>query len=223
MQILLVEDDLRLGKMIQVLLQKQQYVVTWLTDGSEVEAYAMTDRFDLILLDWMLPELSGLEVLKKLRMQKVSTPVIMMTAKGEIEDKLSGFETGADDYIVKPFDFQELNMRIIALHRRSLGRATNNIEQGPIVINTMHNTVHIHNEEVHLTHKEYQLLKLLMEYQGVVSKEMILDKVWSIDEIVSDNNVETLIKRLRQKIGKQMVPYKIKSIRNMGYTMVKDE
>lgn len=223
MQILLVEDDLRLGKMIQVLLQKQQYVVTWLTDGSEVEAYAMTDRFDLILLDWMLPELSGLEVLKKLRMQKVSTPVIMMTAKGEIEDKLSGFETGADDYIVKPFDFQELNMRIIALYRRSLGRATNNIEKGPIVINTMHNTVHIHNEEVHLTHKEYQLLKLLMEFQGVVSKEMILDKVWSIDEIVSDNNVETLIKRLRQKIGKQMLPYKIKSIRNMGYTMVKDE
>lgn len=222
MQILLVEDDLRLGKMMRLLLMKQNNVVTWLTSGEDAIDYAATNRYDIILLDWMLPDVQGIDILKQLREQHITTPIIMMTAKGELEDKISGFETGADDYIVKPFEFEELNMRINALHRRSVGQVTSILEVGPISVDTIKQRVRIRNNDINLTHKEYTLLVLLMEYEGIVPKDMILDKVWSIDEIVSDNNVETLIKRLRQKLGTDIQPYKIKAIRNMGYTLTHD-
>jgi len=222
MQILLVEDDLRLGKMMRLLLMKQNNVVTWLTSGEEVIDYVGTERYDIILLDWMLPDVQGIDILKQIRAQRLTTPIIMMTAKGELEDKISGFETGADDYIVKPFEFEELNMRINALHRRSVGQMTSLLEIGPISVDTVKQRVRIHDNDINLTHKEYTLLVLLMEYQGIVPKDMILDKVWSIDEIVSDNNVETLIKRLRQKLGTDIEPYKIKAVRNMGYTLTHD-
>lgn len=222
MQILLVEDDLRLGKMMRLLLMKQNNVVTWLTSGEDAIDYAATNRYDIILLDWMLPDVQGIDILKQLREQHITTPIIMMTAKGELEDKISGFETGADDYIVKPFEFEELNMRINALHRRSVGQVTSILEVGPISLDTIKQRVRIRNNDINLTHKEYTLLVLLMEYEGIVPKDMILDKVWSIDEIVSDNNVETLIKRLRQKLGTDIQPYKIKAVRNMGYTLTHD-
>ncbi|MFC6292811.1 DNA-binding response regulator [Macrococcus epidermidis] len=222
MQILLVEDDLRLGKMMRLLLMKQNNVVTWLTSGEDAIDYAATNRYDIILLDWMLPDVQGIDILKQLREQHITTPIIMMTAKGELEDKISGFETGADDYIVKPFEFVELNMRINALHRRSVGQVTSILEVGPISVDTIKQRVRIRNNDINLTHKEYTLLVLLMEYEGIVPKDMILDKVWSIDEIVSDNNVETLIKRLRQKLGTDIQPYKIKAVRNMGYTLTHD-
>ncbi|TDM40081.1 response regulator transcription factor [Macrococcoides goetzii] len=222
MQILLVEDDLRLGKMMRLLLMKQNNVVTWLTSGEDAIDYAATNRYDIILLDWMLPDVQGIDILKQLREQHITTPIIMMTAKGELEDKISGFETGADDYIVKPFEFEELNMRINALHRRSVGQVTSILEVGPISVDTIKQRVRIRNNDINLTHKEYTLLVLLMEYEGIVPKDMILDKVWSIDEIVSDNNVETLIKRLRQKLGTNIQPYKIKAVRNMGYTLTHD-
>lgn len=222
MQILLVEDDLRLGKMMRLLLMKQNNVVTWLTSGEDAIDYAATNRYDIILLDWMLPDVQGIDILKQLREQHITTPIIMMTAKGELEDKISGFETGADDYIVKPFEFEELNMRINALHRRSVGQVTSILEVGPISVDTIKQRVRIRNNDINLTHKEYTLLVLLMEYEGIVPKDMILDKVWSIDEIVSDNNVETLIKRLRQKLGTDIQPYKIKAVRNMGYTITHD-
>lgn len=222
MQILLVEDDLRLGKMMRLLLMKQNNVVTWLTSGEDAIDYAATNRYDIILLDWMLPDVQGIDILKQLREQHITTPIIMMTAKGELEDKISGFETGADDYIVKPFEFEELNMRINALHRRSVGQVTSILEVGPISVDTIKQRVRIRNNDINLTHKEYTLLVLLMEYEGIVPKNMILDKVWSIDEIVSDNNVETLIKRLRQKLGTDIQPYKIKAVRNMGYTLTHD-
>lgn len=222
MQILLVEDDLRLGKMMRLLLMKQNNVVTWLTSGEDAIDYAATNRYDIILLDWMLPDVQGIDILKQLREQHITTPIIMMTAKGELEDKISGFETGADDYIVKPFEFEELNMRINALHRRSVGQVTSILEVGPISVDTIKQRVRIRNNDINLTHKEYTLLVLLMEYEGIVPKDMILDKVWSIDEIVSDNNVETLIKRLRQKLGRDIQPYKIKAVRNMGYTLTHD-
>lgn len=222
MQILLVEDDLRLGKMMRLLLMKQNNVVTWLTSGEDAIDYAATNRYDIILLDWMLPDVQGIDILKQLREQHITTPIIMMTAKGELEDKISGFETGADDYIVKPFEFEELNMRINALHRRSVGQVTSILEVGPISVDTIKQRVRIRNNDINLTHKEYALLVLLMEYEGIVPKDMILDKVWSIDEIVSDNNVETLIKRLRQKLGTDIQPYKIKAVRNMGYTLTHD-
>lgn len=222
MQILLVEDDLRLGKMMRLLLMKQNNVVTWLTSGEDAIDYAATNRYDIILLDWMLPDVQGIDILKQLREQHITTPIIMMTAKGELEDKISGFEKGADDYIVKPFEFEELNMRINALHRRSVGQVTSILEVGPISVDTIKQRVRIRNNDINLTHKEYTLLVLLMEYEGIVPKDMILDKVWSIDEIVSDNNVETLIKRLRQKLGTDIQPYKIKAVRNMGYTLTHD-
>ncbi|MBC9875313.1 response regulator transcription factor [Macrococcoides bohemicum] len=222
MQILLVEDDLRLGKMMRLLLTKQNNVVTWLTSGEEAIDYAETNRYDIILLDWMLPDVQGIDVLKQIRDEHITTPIIMMTAKGELEDKISGFETGADDYIVKPFEFEELNMRINAIHRRSVGQVTSILEVGPISVDTIKQRVRIRNNDINLTHKEYTLLVLLMEYEGIVPKDMMLDKVWSIDEIVSDNNVETLIKRLRQKLGTDIQPYKIKAVRNMGYTLTHD-
>ncbi|WP_414054759.1 response regulator transcription factor [Macrococcus equi] len=222
MQVLLVEDDLRLGKMMKMLLTKQNHIVTWLTNGEEALDYAATKRFDIILLDWMLPDVQGIDILKQIRSQHIATPIIMMTAKGELEDKVSGFETGADDYIVKPFEFEELHIRMNALHRRNVGQMTNILEVGPIAVDTTKKKVLIHGADINLTNKEYTLLVLLMEYQGIVAKDMILDKVWSIDEVVSDNNVETLVKRLRQKLGTSIAPYKVKAIRNMGYILTDD-
>lgn len=166
MQILLVEDDLRLGKMMRLLLMKQNNVVTWLTSGEDAIDYAATNRYDIILLDWMLPDVQGIDILKQLREQHITTPIIMMTAKGELEDKISGFETGADDYIVKPFEFEELNMRINALHRRSVGQVTSILEVGPISVDTIKQRVRIRNNDINLTHKEYTLLVLLMEYEA---------------------------------------------------------
>lgn len=223
MQVLLIEDDERLGKMMRLLLMKQNHIVTWLTTGKDAMSYIETNRFDIILLDWMLPDVQGIDILKQIRTHHIATPIIMMTAKGELEDKISGFETGVDDYIVKPFEFEELHMRMTALHRRSVGQITHLLEVGPITIDKTKKKVNVNEQEINLTNKEYLLLILLMEYQGIVSKEIILDKIWSIDEIVSDNNVEVLIRRLRQKLGTSIAPYKIKAIRNMGYTLTHDE
>nr|WP_268234317.1 response regulator transcription factor [Macrococcus hajekii] len=178
--------------------------------------YAQYASPDVILIDWMLPGLSGIEIVSALRETQIDTPIILLTAKGEIEDKLTAFSLGADDYMVKPFDIDELNMRILALNRRAEKRLVSRLTFSELTLQPEKGTVTLDDHPLALTKKEYLLLELLMHHSdGVVSKDLILDKVWDIDDDVSQNAVEALIGRLRKKI----TPITIRSIRNMGYQL----
>ncbi|TDL98942.1 response regulator transcription factor [Macrococcus brunensis] len=216
MNILLIEDDLRLGRMTKMLLEKKHHTVNWQADGADGLEYARAASPDILLIDWVLPTLSGLEIIAELRSERINTPIILLTAKGEIDDKLVGFIQGADDYITKPFDIEELNMRMMALNRRAEKRITSFITFGPLVLNTENGLITLDKQTLTLTHKEHLLLELLLHYQhGTISKELILDKIWQLDGDVSENAIEVLIGRLRKKIN----PVKIKASRNIGYQL----
>lgn len=216
MNILLIEDDLKLGRMTKMLLEKKHHTVNWQTDGADGLEYARAASPDILLIDWMLPTLSGLEIITELRAERIDTPIILLTAKGEIDDKLAGFTQGADDYITKPFDIEELNMRIMALNRRAEKRISSTITFGPLTLNTENGLITLEGQALSLTHKEHLLIELLLHHQqGMISKELILDKVWQLDDDVSENAVEALVGRLRKKIS----PVKIKASRNIGYQL----
>lgn len=223
MQILLVEDDLKLGKLTKLMIESKQHIVTWVTDGRDALDYIETSRYDIVLMDWMLPSMEGIEVVRAIREQKIDVPIIMMTAKGTLDDKVTGFQTGADDYIVKPFDFEELEVRMLALTRRFSGRVSEKLIVGPIEIDLADQMTHVNGNHVLLTKKEYLLLTLLMHHaHHIVTRDLIFDKVWSIDDEVTDNAIEALIRRLRKKLGDSIAPYQIKVIRNMGYSLTNE-
>ncbi|TDM21001.1 response regulator transcription factor [Macrococcoides canis] len=223
MQILLVEDDKKLGKFTKLMLESKGHVVTWVLSGNDAIDYLEADLYEIMILDWMLPDITGLEVIRILRNRGNVLPVIMMTAKGTLEDKVSGFNAGADDYIVKPFEFDELNLRILALGRRLTGRIQNEFSYESFLIDYNTHLIEYENRALELTRKEYLLLKLLIEHKGgIVSKEQIIDHLYTIDDIVTDNAIEALIRRIRTKIGSEISPYIIKVVRNMGYRLIKD-
>lgn len=222
MRLLLVEDDLKLGKFTKLMLESQGYVVTWVKSGSEAMDYIVLETFEVIILDWMLPDISGVDVIKRCRLADVNIPIIMMTARGTIDDKVEGFNAGADDYIVKPFEFDELHMRILALGRRSFGRMTNELKYEMFEVDYHEHNIKFNDIVLELTRKEYLLMKVLIEHKGgIVSKDMIMEHVYTIDEIVSDNAIESLIRRIRAKIGNDISPFIIKVVRNMGYRLIK--
>lgn len=223
MQILLVEDDLKLGKLTKLMIESKQHIVTWVTDGRDALDYIETSRYDIVLMDWMLPSMEGIEVVRAIREQKMDVPIIMMTAKGTLDDKVTGFQIGADDYIVKPFDFEELEVRMLALTRRFSGRVSEKLIVGPIEIDLADQMTHVNGNHVLLKKKEYLLLTLLMHHaHHIVTRDLIFDKVWSIDDEVTDNAIEALIRRLRKKLGDSIAPYQIKVIRNMGYSLTNE-
>ena len=162
MRLLLVEDDLKLGKFTKLMLQSQGYVVTWVKSGSEAMDYIVLETFEVIILDWMLPDISGVDVIKRCRLADVNIPIIMMTARGTIDDKVEGFNAGADDYIVKPFEFDELHMRILALGRRSFGRMTNELKYEMFEIDYHEHNIKFNDIVLELTRKEYLLMKVLI-------------------------------------------------------------
>lgn len=223
MQILLVEDDLKLGKFTKLMLESHGHVVTWVQNGSDALDYIAHDGYEVVVLDWMLPDISGVEIVKQSRMNDIDIPIIMMTARSAIDDKVEGFNAGADDYIVKPFEFDELNMRILALGRRRSGRMSNLFHYEVFEINYNDNLITFEQDVLSLTRKEFLLMKLLIEHKGgIVSKDKIIDQIYTIDDIVSDNAVESLIRRIRTKVGKEISPFVIKVVRNMGYRLIKD-
>ncbi len=221
MRILIVEDELHLAEALTQILKKQNYSVDAVHDGSAGLDYAMSGIYDLILLDIMMPELDGISVLKKLRSEGNATPVIMLTAKGELPDKVAGLDYGADDYIAKPFASEELLARMrAALRRKGEVMPEDALKLGDVELNTSMLKLSVKGKELKLNLKESELLELLItRKQAVTSKELIIEKLWGFDSEAEYNNVEVYISFLRKKLSFLGSSVRITTIRSVGYVL----
>jgi two-component system response regulator QseB len=218
MRILLVEDDELLGDGARTGLQQVGYSVDWLKDGMSAKYALETESFDLIVLDLGLPKLGGLELLRAVRTQGMATPVIILTARESVEDKVKGLDHGADDYISKPFDLDELYARIRALLRRRSNRAQPTISFADLELDPASHTVRRNGQLVNLPRREFALLHKLLENAGhVLSRDQLMQSLYSWDEEVDSNTLEVHIHNLRKKLDANY----IRTIRGVGYMVEK--
>ncbi len=214
MRILLVEDDDLLGNGIKKSLTREGYQVDWLMDGKQGLAALKSDTFDLLLLDLGLPGMGGLELLNTIRKQHNSTPVLILTARDTLDEKIEGLDSGADDYLVKPFEMAELKARMRALSRRQHGHSEPTIEYGRIHVNPASMEVKLDGEEVDLGRREFTLLMEFINHPGqILSRAKLEDVVYGWDGDVESNSIEVHIHHLRKKL----YPEFIKTVRGMGY------
>ncbi len=214
MRILLVEDDDLLGNGIKKSLTREGYQVDWLTDGKQGLAALKTDTFDILLLDLGLPGMGGLELLSAIRKQHNPTPVLILTARDSLDDKIAGLDSGADDYLVKPFEMAELKARMRALSRRQHGHSEPTIEYGRIHVNPASMEVKMDGKEVELGRREFTLLMEFINHPGqILSRMKLEDVVYGWDGDVESNSIEVHIHHLRKKL----YPEFIKTVRGMGY------
>lgn len=220
MKLLIVEDDSTLLKALKKGLTQESYSVDAESNGETGYDLASTETYDLLIVDRMVPGLSGDEMVTKLRAQKSTVPILMLTAKGEIEDRVQGLDMGADDYLTKPFAFDELLARIRALTRRPQTLQQVTLRAGSLTLNTVTYEVHRTHKPIKVSKKEYALLSYLMRNKGcTVSKEQIINNVWSFDDNILPNTVEVYIRYLRNKID---IPFPhekplIQTVRGFGY------
>lgn len=224
MRLLLIEDDQRLSDALINIFEDNNYSVDTAYDGEIGQDLAETGIHDVIILDRMLPLKDGLQVLKELRSKNIKTPVLLLTAKDTIEDKVEGLDTGADDYLIKPFSSKELLARIRALSRRQPEQLQPDIlKAGTLSLDIYRCEASNRNGVIKLTYKEAQLLELFMRKKGqVISKEYILDKVWGMSSDVEMNNIEIYIHYLRKKLNPEACGIQIETIRNVGYCLKED-
>lgn len=226
MNVLIIEDEYSLADAIAETLKKDNFNVNIETNGEDGENEALTENYDLILLDVMLPKKNGFDILRTLGQEKIKTPVIMLTAKSEIEDKLNGLEHGADDYITKPFAMRELIARIKAVLKR-----TNNIENteclqyGDIVLDLKNAKLKSSHSEIQINGKELELLEqLLMNKNQITSRESLAERIWGYESDAEYNNVEVYITFIRRKLKLIESAVTIKAVRGVGYKLeVKDD
>lgn len=217
MELLVVEDDPIIGKALKQGLEEAHFGCQWVKDGRRGLELARTQQFDVIVLDIMLPEMPGIEVLKTLRGEGNRTPVILVTALGSIEERVAGLNAGADDYMVKPFDLAELEARVRALCRRSAGTAPT-IQCGSLVYDQIGRVAQIDGQTVDLSAREIGLLEVLLTRMGrLVSKDQLVDKLCGWGEEVSHNAIEVYVHRLRKKLEAGGV--KIATVRGLGYCL----
>ena len=220
MRILIVEDDHKIANALKKGLQQESYAADVSYDGKDGLGNAVTIEYDLIILDRMLPEVDGVEICRILRQKKINTPILMLTAKDKISDRVEGLNCGADDYLVKPFAFEELLARIKALLRRPQELNQNEFIVGDLKLNTLTYEVERSGKEISLSQKEFALLEYLMRNAGrILTKDSIINHVWDYDADILPNTVEVYIGYLRNKIDK---PYKnakqyIQTARGFGY------
>jgi two-component system response regulator ArlR len=221
MRILIVEDELHLAEALTQILKKHNYSVDAVHDGRSGLDYALSGIYDLLLLDIMIPEMDGLSVLKELRKKGVSTPVILLTAKGEITDMVTGLDHGADDYIPKPFSSEELLARIRAVLRRKGEVIPDDaLKFGDIELNTGNLKLSVKGKEIKMNLKESELMELLiLRKQAITSKEQIIEKLWGFDSDVEHNNVEVYISFLRKKLTFLNSAVRISTTRGVGYVL----
>ena len=221
MRILIVEDEVSLAELVANRLKKEKYTVDISNDGEDGLYNALMDIYDLILLDIMLPEVNGIEILKEIKKNNIKAKVIMLTAKSELDDKLLGFSEGANDYIPKPFHIDELVARVNAQLRIDKVK-DNTIEFGDLILDLNSSDIinKDNNERINIINKEFQLLEYFMNNPNqVLSKEMIYDKVWGIDNDSISNNLEAYLSFIRKKLKSINSNVSIKSLRNLGYKM----
>jgi len=214
MRLLLVEDDALLGKGLKDGLHQVGYQVEWLQDGRQASQALETDVFDLVVLDIMLPNMSGIEILKKIRKNNNKTPVLLLTARDQVNDRVNGLDSGADDYLTKPFDLDELCARLRALQRRQSGRAVSTIEHKDIILDPAAHKVEKNGETVNLSGREYALLQYLFENLGrAITRTRLEEILYGWDGEVESNSLEVFIHHLRKKLGSDL----IRTIRGVGY------
>jgi two-component system response regulator QseB len=217
MRLLLVEDDLMLGDALQRVLQQESFAVDWVQDGEEAELALKSLLYDLVLLDLKLPRKNGLEILSDLRKRKDATPVIILTARDAVSDRIAGLDCGADDYLVKPFDPDELAARIRALLRRRDGRVEPLITFGALTLNLATHELCCQNKPIKLSHREFSLISHLLERPGAtISREQLEERLYGWNEEVESNAIEVHIHNLRKKIGQNL----IRTVRGSGYQVV---
>nr|WP_154959571.1 response regulator transcription factor [Paenibacillus xylanexedens] len=221
MRILIAEDEVHLAEAVSQILKKNNYSVDMVHDGRSGLDYAQSGIYDLLLLDIMMPEMDGITVLQTLRSEGNHTPVILLTAKGELSDKVSGLDYGADDYIAKPFATEELLARIrAALRRKGEVIPEDGVKFGDIELNTTQLKLSAQGKEIKLNLKENELLELLINRkQAITSKEQIIEKLWGFDSDVEYNNVEVYISFLRKKLTFLNSAVRINTIRGVGYVL----
>ncbi|MBQ2760157.1 MAG: response regulator transcription factor [Clostridia bacterium] len=220
MQILVVEDEKRLADALAQILIEKKYMVDIANDGADGLDYALSGIYDVIILDVMLPKLNGLQVVSEIRKNKIDTPVLMLTAKDQISDKVQGLDAGADDYMTKPFSPDELLARIRALTRRQGEVVLDELEFGSIKLNLSSCDLVCNENSVHLNFKEFEIMKILMQNTSIVTtKDDLIVKVWGYDSNAVDNNVEVYISFLRKKLEFIGADVEILSLRKIGYRL----
>lgn len=222
MRILVVEDEIKIAQAIKKGLELKGYAVDAVHDGNTGLSYAVDADYDLVVLDRMLPGLDGVELCKQVRAQGVHTPILMLTARGTIGDKVEGLNSGADDYLVKPFSFDELNARVKALLRRPKQHTGTTIKLADLSMDTTTYEVARGDTPIKLSHKEYALLEYFMHHKGqVITKDMIINHVWDEDAVVLPNTVEVYIGYLRNKIDRPFPDAQplLHTMRGFGYKL----
>ena len=223
LRILIVEDEYNLADVVSSTLKKEKYSVDVSLTGNEGLDNALTGIYDLIILDVMLPGINGFDILKKIREENIISKVIMLTAKSELDDKLTGFNTGADDYLTKPFHIEELVARVnIQLRKKNNSKSLDYIEIGDIKLNTKKSLLICNDtcEEVEVGKKEFMLLEYFMKNEGVIiSKEQLYDNVWGLESEIWSNNLEAYLSFIRKKLKMIGSKVKIRAIRGLGYKL----
>ncbi|GAB4384224.1 MAG: response regulator transcription factor [Elainellaceae cyanobacterium] len=225
MKVLLVEDEPDLGTAIKWALKQEKYVVDWTHDGNEAWLYLEGNwgQYTMAIVDWLLPGVTGIELCQRIRQCNHSLPILMLTAKDRTEDKVAGLDAGADDYLVKPFEMEELLARLRALQRRSIAAQTQQLQLGNIVLNYTNRTVYYQDatgelQPLQLTNKEFQLLEYFMSHsQQIVTGEQLLYRIWESDTDVASNVVAAQVRLLRRKLTEKGCQDFIETVPSMGY------
>ena len=218
MRILIVEDETRLAETLRQLMEDQRYQADMVGDGADGVDYGLTGQYDLIILDVMLPKVDGFEVARRLRSAHISTPILMLTARDDISDKIGGLDCGADDYMTKPFDSGELMARVRALTRRQGEVLGDVLKVGDLSLECSSRLLRVGERSVRLGFKEFEVMRLLMvNSRAVVSKETLIAKIWGLDSEAEDYNVEVYISFLRKKLAYLGSRIAISTVRKVGY------
>ncbi|MGH7235329.1 MAG: response regulator [Nitrospiraceae bacterium] len=220
MRILVIEDEVKVASFIRRALEEESYAVDVCADGAKGLQMGLSGNYDLIILDLMLPGVLGLEILKELRKEKIQAPVLILTARSQVDQRVKGLDAGADDYLTKPFAIEELLARVRALLRRGGGEATGHIQIRDLVLNPATREVTRGGRRIELTAKEYALLEYMMRNAGrVLTRPMIAEHVWNLDFDTFTNVIDVYVNYLRNKIDRGREPRLIHTVRGSGYVL----
>ena len=221
MHVLLAEDDMKLGKLIKYMLEQNGISTEWVTTGDMIYDYAMYEDCDVLVLDWMMPKMSGVDACKKLRSDGYQRAILLLTARDSIEDRVTGLDAGADDYLVKPFEFAELMARLRALGRRSSQKIQQDMmDLGDFTLDRTSKVLKKGEQVIQLSPREFQIFDLLVQNMGiVVPRDIILDRIWGLESEVSSNNIDSYVKLLRKKLESADGQMIISTIRGVGYKL----
>lgn len=218
MKILLAEDDSNLGKIISLMLKKYNFSVDWVQDGYSAYEAIYDNYYDVLVIDWLMPVLSGIDLCEKLRSEAYTGKILMLTAKNTITDKVTGLNKGADDYLCKPFEFEELIARIHALSRRTGIFLDDEVELAKFTLNRTTREISTPDTKLSLSYREFLLLDILIINKGqILTREQLLERIWGNQKNITTNNVDAYIKLLRKKFDLILLKNCIKTIRGIGY------